>query len=195
MPTDHTEKGFENAVTASLLSGGYVIGEPGKFDLKLALDPGTLVGFLKATQPKEWGRLVAIYGGEVEAKVVAAIARDLDQRGLLECLRHGVTDRGVKVRLAFFRPATGLNPETQTLYVANVLTVTRQVHFSEKTPDKSVDLLLSLNGLPVATAELKNPFTGQTVCHAQKQYREDRDPKEPLFQFKRRAARPLRGGP
>ena len=187
MPTDHTEKGFENAVTAALLGGGYVAGSPGRFDAKLALDSGTLVGFLKATQPKEWVRLAAIYAGEVEAKVVAAVARDLDQRGLLECLRHGVTDRGVKVRLAFFRPATGLNPETQALYAANVLTVTRQVHFSEKAPDKSVDLLLSLNGLPVATAELKNPFTGQTVLHAQKQYREDRDPKEPLFQFKRRA--------
>jgi type I restriction enzyme, R subunit len=105
----------------------------------------------------------------------------------LDCLRHGVTDRGVKLKLAFFRPASGLNPESQTLYAANVLTVTRQVHFSEKNSDLSVDLLLSVNGLPVATAELKNPFTGQTVLHAQKQYREDRDPKEPLFQFKRRA--------
>jgi type I restriction enzyme R subunit len=187
MPTDHTEKGFENAVTASLLSNGYVAGEPGKFDPKLALDPGTLVTFLKASQPKEWARLAAIYGGEVDQKVVVAVVRDLDQRGLLDCLRHGVTDRGVKLRLAFFRPATGLNPETQTLYAANVLTVTRQVHFSEKNPDLSVDLLLSVNGLPLATAELKNPFTGQTVAHAKTQYKEDRDPKEPLFQFKRRA--------
>jgi type I restriction enzyme R subunit len=187
MPTDHTEKGFENAVTAHLLTCGYVAGDPAKFDAKLALDPATLVGFLKTSQPKEWARLATIYGGEVESKVVATVARDLDQRGLLECLRHGVTDRGVKIRLAFFKPAHGLNPETQALYDMNILTVTRQVHFSEKQPNLSVDLLLSVNGLPIATAELKNPFTGQTALHAQKQYREDRDPKETLFTFKKRA--------
>src|ERR1019366_2339800 len=144
MPTDHTETGFENAVTAHLLAHGYVAGDPVKFDAKLALDPTTLVQFLQTSQPKEWARLVAIYGGEVESKVVGTVARDLDQRGLLDCLRHGVTDRGVKVRLAFFRPATGLNPETQALYEKNILTVTRQVHFSRKQPNLSADLLLSL---------------------------------------------------
>jgi len=106
---------------------------------------------------------------------------------MLDCLRHGVTDRGVKLRLAFFRPATGMNPETLDLYGRNILSVTRQVRFSEKKPGLFLDVLLSLNGLPVATAELKNPFTGQTVEHAKKQYRTDRDPSEPLFQFKKRA--------
>ena len=187
MPTDHTEKGFEDAVTAHLLAHGYAAGSPKGFDAKLALDPPTLVAFLRSSQPKEWTRLAAIYGGEVEEKVVGTVAANLDARGVLECLRHGVTDRGVKLRLAFFRPATGLNPETQALYGKNVLTATRQVHYSEKQPRLSVDLLLSLNGLPVATAELKNPFTGQTVADAQKQYREDRDPREPLFAFKRRS--------
>jgi len=187
MPTDHTEKGFENAVTAHLFTGGYVAGDPATFDAKLALDPSTLVAFVKASQREEWARLATIYGGEIESKVVGTIARDLDQRGLLECLRHGVTDRGVKLRLAFFQPAHGLNPETQALYEKNILTVTRQVHFSEKQTNLSVDLLLRVNGLPIATAELKNQFTGQTVLHAQKQYREDRDPKEPLFAFKKRA--------
>ncbi len=97
MPTDHTEKGFENAVTAHLLAGGYVAADPAEFDAKFALAPSTLVRFLQTSQPKEWGRLVAIYGGEVEAKVVGTIPRDLDQRGMLDCLRHGVTDRGVKL--------------------------------------------------------------------------------------------------
>ncbi len=187
MPTDHTEKGFEDAVTAHLLAHGYAAGSPKGFDAKLALDPTTLVAFLRSSQPKEWTRLAAIYGGEVEAKVVGTVAGNLDARGTLECLRHGVTDRGVKLRLAFFRPATGLNPETHALYAKNVLTVTRQVRYSEKQPGLSVDLLLAVNGLPVATAELKNPFTGQTVADAQKQYREDRDPKEPLFAFKKRS--------
>jgi type I site-specific restriction-modification system R (restriction) subunit len=134
MPTDHTEKGFEDAVTARLLASGYVAGNPAQFDAKHALDPTTLVQFLKTSQEKEWVKLAAICGGEVESKVVGTIARDLDQRGLLDCLRHGVTDRGVKLRLAFFKPAHGLNPETQALDDKNVLTVTRQVHFSEKLP-------------------------------------------------------------
>src|SRR5437868_4411542 len=97
MPTDHTEKGFENAVTASLLAGGYVAGDPAKFDAKLALDPSTLVRFLKTSQPKEWARLVTIYGAEVEGKVVGTIARDLDPHEPLfqfkkRCLVHFAVD-------------------------------------------------------------------------------------------------------
>src|SRR5579884_358069 len=186
MPTDHTEKGFEQAIESHLLSHGYARGDASRFDPRLALDPHTLVGFLKDTQPKEWAKLSAIYGTEADAKVVQTIARDLDNRGLLDCLRHGVTDRGVKLRLAFFKPASGINPQTLALYGQNVLTVARQVHYSEKHGGLSVDLVLGVNGLPVATAELKNPFTGQTVEHARTQYR-DRDPREPLFQFKKRA--------
>lgn len=125
--------------------------------------------------------------GLVEAKVVANVARELDQRGMLDCLRHGLTDRGVKLRLVFFKPASGLNPDTLRLYGQNILTVTRQVHFSEKQAKLSVDLLISVNGLPVVTAELKNPFTCQRVKNAIQQYQTDRDPREPLFQFKRRA--------
>lgn len=106
---------------------------------------------------------------------------------MLDCLRHGLTDRGVKLRLVFFKPASGLNPDTLRLYEQNILTVTRQVHFSEKQAKLSVDLLISVNGLPVVTAELKNPFTGQRVKNAIQQYQNDRDPREPLFQFKRRA--------
>src|SRR4051812_38872197 len=103
MPTDHTEKGFEQAIQSHLVGHGYVKGDPAGCSPALALDPATLVSFLKETQPKEWGRLAAIYGAEVYAKVVQTVARDLDSRGMLDCLRHGVTDRGVKLRLAFFR--------------------------------------------------------------------------------------------
>lgn len=187
MPTDHTEKGFEQVIESHLLAHRYTRGDPAGFSPSLALDAATLVAFLKDTQPKAWGRLAAVYGADAATKVVQTIARDFDTRGMLDCLRHGVTDRGVKLRLAFFRPATGLNAETLALYDKNVLTVARQVRYSEKNGHLSVDVLLSLNGLPVATAELKNPFTGQTVEDAKKQYREDRDPREPLFGFKRRA--------
>lgn len=187
MPVDHTEKGFEQAIEYHLLTHGHEKGDPVNFHAGLALDPIVLVRFLKDTQPKEWAKLASIYGAEAEAKVVQNIAGDLDQRGMLECVRHGVTDRGIKLRLAYFKPATRMNPETITLYGKNILTVTRQVHYSEKQTKLSVDMLLSFNGLPIATAELKNPFTGQTVENAKRQYKFDRDPKQLLFQFKRRA--------
>ena len=187
MPTDTTEKGFEIALESHLLGHGYEKGSPGDFDKKLALDPKTLLRFVQTTQPQAWDKLKALYGAEVETKVVANVARELDQRGMLDCLRHGLTDRGVKLRLVFFKPASGLNPDTLRLYEQSILTVTRQVHFSEKQAKLSVDLLISVNGLPMLTAELKNQFTGQRVKNAIKQYQHDRDPREPLFQFKRRA--------
>ena len=187
MPVDHTEKGFEQAIEDHLLRHSYRKGDPADFDPTLALDPKTLIEFLSTTQKDEWGRLGAIYGAEVGKRIVETIARNLEQRGMLDCLRHGVTDRGVKLRLAFFQPATKMNPQTLALYGKNILSITRQVHYSEKVPALSVDVALSLNGLPVATAELKNPFTGQNADHARRQYRNDRDPREPLFRFKERA--------
>lgn len=187
MPVDHTEKGFEQAIEDHLLQHGYHRGDPADFSAALAVSPHTLVAFLMDTQPDEWARLASIYGAEVETKVVENIAQNLDQRGMLDCLRHGVNDRGVKLRLAYFQPATRMNPQTLALYAQNTLTVTRQVHYSDKYPNLSIDVVLSLNGLPVATAELKNQFTRQNVHHAKKQYQNDRDPREPLFRFKQRA--------
>jgi type I restriction enzyme R subunit len=188
MALDHTERGFEAAIEDSLLSlGGYTRGDPVGFDAQLALWPSVTVDFLRSTQPDEWAKLAKLHGAAVEARLVALLVKELDQRGTLDVLRHGITDNGVKLRLAFFRPASGLNPEAQTLYAKNVLTVTRQVHFAVKNPALSLDLVLALNGIPVATAELKSPFTGQTVENAISQYKHDRDPTEPLLRWKLRA--------
>jgi len=99
-------------------------------------------------------------------------------------LRDGIKDTGCKFRLAYFRPSSGLNPELQQRYEANLFSVVRQLHYSEKN-ENSLDIVLFLNGIPIFTAELKNPFTGQNVKHAITQYRRDRDPKEPLFTFGR----------
>ncbi len=188
MPTDHTEKGFEQAIEHHLTSvGGYRQGHPTAFDATLGLTPAEIVAFLKNSQPKAWERLEGFYAADVEAKVVQLVAKSLDQRGTLDVLRHGITDRGVSLRLAYFRPATTMNAETLALYGKNILTITRQVHYSVKEPEKSIDVVLSLNGLPVATVELKNPFTGQNVGHAKRQYQYDRDPREVLLRFKTRA--------
>lgn len=136
---------------------------------------------------KEWERLATIHGEEVERKFLLRLYKELDNRGMLDVLRHGVVDYGVRFHLAFFAPASGLNPETRRLYEANRLTVLRQLYFSQKQEHDSVDVVLCLNGLPIVTLELKNQFTGQTSGHARRQYIQDRDPRELLFSFKKRA--------
>jgi type I restriction enzyme R subunit len=184
----HTEKTFETAIEDSLLGvGGYIKGDPAAFNAQLAIWPSTLVSFLKDSQPDAWSKLAKLHGAAIDSKIMALVAKELDRRGTLDVLRHGITDSGVKLHVAFFRPASGLNPEALVLYGKNILTTTRQVHYSTKNPDLSLDLVLALNGIPVATAELKNPFTSQTVEHAKYQYRNDRDPTEPLLRWKQRA--------
>jgi type I restriction enzyme, R subunit len=103
----------------------------------------------------------------------------------LDILRHGVDFFGKNFSLAFFRPAHRMNPDAEKDYNSNRLTLTRQLYYSAE-HNKSLDLVLSVNGIPVATAELKNQFTSQTVEHAKHQYRTDRDPREKIFAFKKR---------
>lgn len=181
------EKAFEEAIEQSLIaSGSYIKGDPATFNRELAFDSITLFKFIKETQKDEWDKLAQVHGTEVEKKFLYRLNQELDTRGMLDCLRNGITDYGRKFKLAYFKPVSKLNPETQKLYDKNILTVTRQVHYSSK-DESSIDMLLSLNGLPIATIELKNPFTGQNVENAKRQYKYDRDEHEILFQFKKRA--------
>ena len=181
------ERAFEELIENSLITdGGYVKGEPGQFNRELAMDTFVLFQFIQDTQKEVWDELVGIHGAETEKKFLYRLDQELDIRGMLDCLRNGIIDYGKKFKLAYFKPVSGLNPETQALYEKNILTCARQVHYSTK-DESSIDMVLSLNGLPVATIELKNPFTGQNVDNARRQYKYDRDAHELLFQFKKRA--------
>jgi len=111
-------------------------------------------------------------------------AHELTNRGTLEVLRKGIKANGCKLQLAYFHPASGLNPALQKLHQANIFSVMRQLRYSQKN-ESSLDLVLFLNGLPILTVELKNPLTGQNVEDAIRQYRTTRDPREPLFAFGR----------
>ncbi|MHB8698682.1 MAG: type I restriction endonuclease subunit R [Sulfuricaulis sp.] len=183
----HREIRFEDAIEVSLLTqGGYTKANRDNFNREHALDPTILLPFIKDTQPKLWEPIVAYYGKDAESQVLDDLCKALDSQGVLNVLRHGLKCFGKLLRVAFFAPASGLNPETQALYSANRLTVTRQLKYSLKN-ENSLDLVLSLNGLPMATAELKNPMSGQTVENAKWQYKNDRDPNELIFQFKKRA--------
>jgi type I restriction enzyme R subunit len=174
------ERGFEDSIVLSLLSaGGYQKSLADHFDRVLGLDATELFDFIASTQAHNWERLIARgYGGDTQAAekgFAKRLATEIDTRGTVDVLRHGVDDYGVALHLAYFRPAHNLTPELQTLYEANRVTVTRQFKY-EATSENSIDLALLVNGIPTATAELKNPLTQQTVEHAKVQYRQDRDP-------------------
>src|SRR3954454_10587059 len=184
--TNPNEELFESAISDWLTAhGGYIVkhdkiqGEPRDFDPVRGLDTADLYSFIGATQVKSWNELIKRYGGDpnvAQAKFADRLASELDKRGVVDVLRHGVVDQGVTIRLAYFRPAHGLTPELVERYGANRLTATRQLRY-DPTSGKSLDLALFVNGIPVATAELKNPLTGQGVEQAIGQYRSDRDPK------------------
>lgn len=182
----HTEQTFEEAIESNLLEhGGYVKGSSTEFDVQLGLFPSYITNFLKQSQPKAWDKIANIHKDEVEKKVIQRLVKEIDQNGILHVLRKGFTDYGVKFQMAYFKPESSLNPEADQLYKSNHLSVTRQLYY-ERVGKNSLDMVLSLNGLPIATIELKNQFSGQSVENAKKQYVYDREPNEPIFQFKKR---------
>jgi len=189
MPVDHREIAFEKAIEWDLLEhGGYQKGDPGTFDPVRCLDPAVLIPFIKETQPKEWEYLVNLQKDRAEQVLLDELGKALDSphERCLSVLRHGFKCFGKLFRVAYFAPASGLNPEILEQYRANRLTITRQVKYSDK-HGNSIDIVLGLNGLPVATIELKNPMSGQTYENAIRQYKFDRDPNDLIFQFKKRA--------
>jgi len=164
--------------------GGYHRRPPEDYDRTLCLVPRDVLDFVLATQPRTWERLKQHHGSEVKERFLRRLAAEIEGRGALDVLRHGIKDSGCAFKLAYFRPASGLNEEIQRLYAANLFAVVRQLRYSTKTGD-SLDLVLFLNGIPIFTAELKNPLTGQTVEDATRQYMRDRDPREPLLAYGR----------
>ncbi len=164
--------------------GGYRKRKPEDYDRALCLLPRDPVDFVLATQPREWKKLEQHHGAAVREQFLKRLAAEIERRGALDVLRQGIKDSGCKFRLAYFRPASGLNEETRRLHAANLFSVVRQVHYSTKN-EKSLDLVLFLNGIPIFTAELKNPLNGQDVEDAIRQYKTDRDPREPLLNYGR----------
>lgn len=166
----HTEATFESAIIEHLCNNGWQQGNANDFNTAFAFDVKAILQFIQISQNKEWGKLKQHYKEETENKFIQRLFKELDLRGTLDVIRHGITDSGCKFKLAYFKPDSNLNPDTVDLYKHNRLAVTRQVYFSEKNR-KSIDLVLFINGLPVATIELKNHFTGQAVREAMAQYK------------------------
>jgi type I restriction enzyme R subunit len=181
-PGVYTERAFEDRVEYELLQRGWRIAD-GQYQADLGINTGDLWLFISRTQMKRWNKLLELHGGDQDhamRQFSLRVASEIDSRGVLDVLRQGVKDRGVQIDLAYFRPGHTLAEGALDEYNANILAVARQLHFSFRDPSLSVDMAFFVNGLPVATVELKNLETGQNAGHAVAQYR-DRDPNDLFF--------------
>lgn len=181
------EKRFEQDIETFLLSseGGYIKGNPSDFDREYALNRKDLFKFLETTQEKEWNRYKSAFPYDYERNFIKRFNEEVDLRGIIDVIRNGITDRGYKFKLAYFRPETTLSQDGWDLYNKNILNETRQLKYSTQN-ENSVDIVLLLNGIPLIALELKNQITGQDSSNAQKQFMYDRDPRELIFRFKHR---------
>lgn len=183
--TNTKESGFEEFIEQQLVSLHKYRSRPSSsYNKDLCMDTELVLEFIQTTQKDSWNKLVEQYGGDVANRFLARLDEELLSRGLLSVLREGVKDRGVNIRLAYWKPENDKNPETLVDYAGNILSVMRQVKYSAKN-ENSIDMVIFVNGLPLFTIELKNQFTGQNVINAISQYKTDRDQKEKLLSFKR----------
>ena len=192
----HKEIAFENDICRHLAAHGWLYseGDAEHYNRAHAVYPPDLLAWLQTTQPAAWDALTKSQGAATEKHLLDRLRKELDNRGTLDVLRHGLEMLGLKkpLQLAQFKPALAMNPDLQTRYAANRLRVIRQVRYSLHN-ENCIDLVLFLNGIPVATVELKTDFT-QSIADAIDQYRFDRQPKpkgqnaaEPLLEFPRGA--------
>lgn len=192
MPGLHQEIHFEASICQHLGQHNwlYAEGDAAHYDRQNALFLPDLLAWVEGTQPEAWQQLSKTHGPALQKVLAERVRKCLNEQGTLEVLRRGVEMVGLKKPLSLvqFKPALGINPAIQSAYAANRLRVVRQVHHSLNNPKDALDLVLFVNGIPVATAELKSDFT-QSVADAVDQYRFDRNPApkgglvEPLLSF------------
>lgn len=185
MKTDTSEKGLEALIVGSMTGdGGWIAGNPQDYDRSYALDLVQLRAFVAATQPP----LVEAFDLEKDSptrrKFLARLQGEIAKRGVIDVLRHRVKHQAHSLELFYGTPTPG-NTKAEERYAANRFSVTRQLRYSLDETINALDVGLFINGLPIATFELKNSLTKQTVTDAIEQYKRDRDPREPLFQFGR----------
>ena len=194
---DLSEKRFEQDIESFLISeaGGYeqfsYLNPDGHrihryiYDKDKALYPDVLLNFIMQTQPKQWARYVRYYGDDAFEKFYQRLENSISEHGLIHVLKNGVDDMGVNIKICFFKPESELNESQNELYKCNVFGVTRQFAYS-KNNNNTVDMVLSLNGIPIVALELKNQYKGQNVNNGIEQFKNDRDPKEFCFRFNHR---------
>ena len=185
MPSNTSESGLEALITNSLIADcGYVVGDPKEYDREHAVDLRHLADFLTATQDDAAEQLKIASDHSARQKFLHRLQGEIASRGVIDVLRNGVEHDNLKVSLYYGIPTPGNETATQQ-HASNVFSVTRQLRYSRDKTQLSLDMAIFINGLPVATFELKNSLTKQTYADAITQYKTDRDPRELLFQFGR----------
>jgi type I restriction enzyme R subunit len=184
MTTDTSEKGLESLIARHMEGAGYTVGSSVDYDREYCLDLVQLTAFLRSTQPEVAGTSELDTDGPTRRALLARIQGEISKRGTIDVLRHGIKHGPHHITLFYGTPSVG-NDKAAELNAANRFTVTRQLRYSRSETQNSLDLGLFINGLPIATFELKNSLTKQTVADAVKQYQQDRDPGEKLFEFGR----------
>jgi len=205
LPTDTSEKGLETLIVESLTGKSgtpdkplpavhykpsiygslpYVEGSPEDYDREYAVDLAKLLAFLNLTQPDVVGQLDLAESGPKRRQFLARLRSEIAKNGIIDVLRDGIRHGPAHVTIFYGTPTPG-NTKAKERYRQNIFSVTRQLRYSKDETRLALDLCLFINGLPIATFELKNRLTKQTVADAVQQYKRDRDPRELLFQFKR----------
>ena len=175
---NYTEKDLEILIEAHLLNNGYIKRVSKDYDKNLCVDKELFLHFLKSSQKDSLEKLEQKNIGEQE--LLKEVSSQIRRRGILKALQSHIEIMGVTIKLAYSKPISSDNPQALENYEKNIFSITRQLYFSEKN-NKSLDMVIFLNGLPLITMELKNPFTGQNVYNAIEQYKKDRDPRESIF--------------
>lgn len=176
--TNYTEKDLESFIESSLLENGYIKRASKDYDKNLCVDKELFLRFLNSTQAKALQELEK--RNIKEQELLKRVASQISEKGILKALQSHIEIMGVKLFLAYPKPNSSHNPQAIENYKKNIFSITRQLYYSEKN-NNSLDMAIFLNGLPLITMELKNPFTHQNVYNATKQYKTDRDPRERIF--------------
>lgn len=183
--TQTKEIAFEKSIETVLLAKGYKTIASSSYDKDKAIFPKTTLAFIQDTQPKTWEKLQTILGDNTGNQILYDLTKWIELHGILSTLRHGFKCYGKQLHLAYFKPSHSMNEEVLERYHKNIIGITRQLYYSNRNQN-SIDVVLSVNGIPLVTLELKNQLSHQNISHAKKQYCNDRDPRELLFEFKKR---------
>lgn len=182
---DTSEKRFEQDIETYFLNHGFRKVLPSTFDKEKMLFPEVLEEFVSKTQPKAWARYTKLYGASAVEKLTRRINTAISESNVLDVLKKGIKDMGIEIKLCYFKPSSNLNQDLVNLYEGNICSITRQFSYS-KNNNNTIDTVLSINGIPLFAFELKDQLKGQDVNNAMRQWKEDRDPKEPIFRFGQR---------
>ena len=182
---DTSEKRFEQDIETYFLNHGFRKVLPSTYDKEKMLFSNVLEEFVSTTQPKAWARYTKLYGASAVDKLTRRVNTAISESNVLDVLKKGIKDMGIEIKLCYFKPSSNLNQDLVKLYEGNICGITRQFPYS-KNNNNTIDTVLSINGIPLFAFELKDQLKGQDVNNAMRQWKEDRDPKEPIFKFGQR---------